>query len=76
MAAGAGHRVTIQQRIDAVESALQRREGADEPLDSAARPAPGFDNELSRLAHELLERVFGHRQQPMEEALAEVFDAV
>ncbi len=76
MAAAAGCRVNIQQRIDAVESALQRRLGADEPLNNAARPVPGFDAELSRLAHELLERVFGHRQQPMEEALAEVFDAV
>jgi len=77
VAAGAGRRVNIQQRIEVVENALQRRQGADEPLHSAARPTPGFDYELSRLAQELLERIFGDPPQTLDEAIAEVFgDAV
>jgi len=77
VAAGAGRRMNIQQRIEAVESTLQRRQGADGPLHSAARPAPGFDYELSRLAHELIKRIFGDPPQTLDEAIAEVFgDAV
>lgn len=73
MAAGAGRRVNnLQQRIEAVESALQRRQGADEPLHSAARPTPGFDHELSKFAHEVLKRMFSDPPRSCDEVLAEL----
>jgi len=72
VAAGAGRRVNILQRIEAVENALQRRQGADEPLHSAARPTPGFDHELSKFAHEILKRMFSDPPRSCDEVLAEL----